>query len=417
MEILYFSQDVNEIVITIGNHKFRMYEDLIKHFIDGTKLVEKVDINKERFYEFANYAVTITNRWNEFATIGISPESKWSVVIKTNKNGTKRYAGIQNCPNNWNEFCNTFDAFFSNKPIERKEERYYNSDNLSYENKISLEYNKNGVNEVLINEILEFAIKVIAEFELDKFWSDKARSFFGLLIVANLNIENKINVKKLLNQISDINVVKNLVMSNIEELKKYSELNIFINSAGLISSDKTLDSVLKLINDGLTKYITETKQTDTNDMDNTDNEEIKQDLDNENDIEQCLHFTDFNKLNIIDDETEDYDLVCGIRIETNYVGGTVEQLNLYDVPKGSVFHFNYNEAEIIDITQNEIVLRTDNTIELSKIQSKSTKETNKIDLQLKVNEFITGWSTMPIPMRVLYKIKVLYVRKKEQLEY
>ena len=45
-------------------------------------------------------------------------------------------------------------------------------------------------------------------------------------------------------------------------------------------------------------------------------------------------------------------------------------------------------------------------------------EENKIDLILKVNEFITGWSTtMPTPYRAHYKIKVMYVRKKEQLEY
>ena len=90
---------------------------------------------------------------------------------------------------------------------------------------------------------------------------------------------------------------------------------------------------------------------------------------------------------------------------------------LYDIPKGSVFHFNYSEAEIINITKDKIVLRTDNTIELSKIQPKVTEEKNKIDLPLKVNEFITGWSTMPIPLRVQYKMKVLYVRKKQQLEY
>lgn len=118
-KVLYFSQDVKEIVIVVGNHKFRLYENLIKHFMDGTKLIEKVNINSERFYEFANYAISITNEWKDFATIVIPSEAKWSVVIKTYNNGTKRYAGIDYCPNNWEKFCNTFDAFFFNKSVDK----------------------------------------------------------------------------------------------------------------------------------------------------------------------------------------------------------------------------------------------------------------------------------------------------------
>ena len=267
---VYFEQDVNELVIVIGNDKFRINENEIKHFINGTKLVEKHNIDSEAFYKFVTYLVSICNEWKNFFVKSISPESEWSILIKTNNNGAKRYAGIEYCPNNWQELYNNFVAFVKN-------------------------------------------IEIVT------------------------NIRNK---------------------------------------------------------------------------------EIQQQPNNEYEIEQYLNFTDFNNLNITDDETEDYDLVCGIRIETNYVGGTVEQLNLYDIPKGSVFHFNYSEAEIINITKDEIVLRTDNTIELSKIQSKvTTEEKNKIDLHLKVNEFITGWSTMPIPLRVQYKMKVLYVRKKQQLEY
>ena len=134
-------------------------------------------------------------------------------------------------------------------------------------------------------------------------------------------------------------------------------------------------------------------------------------------IEEYIHFTDFDKFDTTDDETEDFDLVCGIRIESNYADGEVEQINLYDIGKGNIFNFN-GETEIKDITKDEIVIRTENNIQLSKIQPKTTEEENKIDLILKVNEFITGWSTtMPTPYRALYKIKVMYVRKKEQLEY
>ena len=259
-KILYFSQDIKEIVIVIGNHKFRMYEDLIKHFVDGTRLVEKVAINKEKFYEFANYAVAITNGWQDFATIGISPEAKWSVVIKTNNNGTKRYAGIDYCPNNWKEFCNTFDVLFSNKTIDRNNEASANNRNLSYENIISLEYNKNGITTNLVNEIEEFAVATIEDFEQDRFWSDSARNFLGLLILANLNNEKKINVKKILYQIADINSVKNIIADNINELKKYNELQIFTNNVQIINSDKPLQSVLKLIENGLIKYYVKNNQ-------------------------------------------------------------------------------------------------------------------------------------------------------------
>ena len=259
-KILYFSQDIKEIVIVVGNHKFRMYEDLIKHFVDGTRLVEKVTINREKFYEFANYAVVITNGWKDFATIGISPEAKWSVVIKTNNNGTKRYAGIDYCPNNWEEFCNTFDALFSNKTVERNNESIVDNRNLSYENIISLEYNKNGITTNLVNEIEEFVVATIEDFEQDRFWSDSARNFLGLLILANLNNEKKINVKKILYQIANINSVKNIIADNINELKKYNELQIFTNNAQIIDSDKTLQSVLKLIEDGLLKYYAKNNQ-------------------------------------------------------------------------------------------------------------------------------------------------------------
>ena len=253
-KILYFSQDITELVIVVGNHKFRIYENLIKHFVDGTRLVEKVDIDKETFYEFANYVVAITNGWNDFSTIVISPESKWSVVIKTNNNGTKRYAGIDYCPNNWNEFCNTFDNFFVNKSVDINNTSSIYGKKSSYESIISLEYNKNGITTNLVNEITKFTIMIIEDFEQDRFWSDSARCFLGLLILSNLNNAKEINVKKLLYQIADINSVKSIIINNIDELKKYPQLQIFINNAKIIESDKTLKSILELIEDGLIKY-------------------------------------------------------------------------------------------------------------------------------------------------------------------
>lgn len=264
-KVIYFSKDINEIVIVVGNHKFRIYENLIKHFVDGTRLIEKVEINKEKFYEFANYAVSITNEWNNFATISISPDAQWSVVIKTNNNGTKRYAGTQSCPNNWQGFCKCFDEFFYNKPIEKSNELNDQNSNLSFENIISVEYNKNGFNDMVVNEITKFVISTIEDFEQDRFWSDSARTFLGLLILVNLNSEKKINIKNMLYQIADINSVRNIIINNIEELKKYSILQVFTNNENIIQSDKTLQSILKLIENGLIKYYAQNNQEGIND--------------------------------------------------------------------------------------------------------------------------------------------------------
>lgn len=146
-------------------------------------------------------------------------------------------------------------------------------------------------------------------------------------------------------------------------------------------------------------------------------EKVLEENNNKCNVEKYIYFTDFDNINVADDETKSFDLVCGIRVESNYVGGTIEQLNLYDIGKGNIFNFN-GGTEIKDINKEEIIIRTENNIQLSKIQSKTTEEENKIDLVLRVNEFVTGWSTtIPDPYRIQYKIKVMYVRKKEQLEY
>lgn len=252
-KMLYFSQDVKEIVIVVGNHKFRIYEELIKHFINGTTLVEKVAINKEKFYEFANYVVSITNGWKDaFATISISPEAKWSVVIKTNNDGTKRYAGIDYCPNNWNEFCNTFDKYFFNNTNQNNVPSI--NDKLSYEEIINIEYNKNGITDNLVKEITRFVISIIEDFEQDVFWSDMARCFLELLILANLIDDKKIDIKKLLYQIAEIAVTKEIILNNLDELKKYSQLQIFTNKVQIMDNDRAFKSILELIENGLIKY-------------------------------------------------------------------------------------------------------------------------------------------------------------------
>lgn len=620
-KIIYLSQDVIELVIVIGNDKFRINENEIKHFTNGTKLVGKDNMNKDRFYKFVNYLVSIANEWNdEFFVRSISPEAKWSVLIKTANNGAKRYAGIEYCPNNWQEFYNNFVAFIKNEDIIQNDSNKNGNSDFYYEEIINQEFNNNGITNKLINGITKFVIELIEEYKQDRFWSDSARSFLGLLILSNLTNGNRISIDNLLEQIKDINTIKNIISNNIDKLNNNSNLQVFTSNVDIINSDKPLKSVIQLVEEGLNKYARNSVQNnDVNELikqvsignenamkklaykyENGDgieknlekaykiyselannyndfesklniacmyyfgndyikqnfnmafekfNEIKSQDIDgdilyylgymyengygtekneelafeyykksaekgftfaeyalgqaflqgigvkandaeaiywlskavekgdymsqyvlgslyyegmengisvvnnkeiglelikksaiqgynkaidrlkeierkkvleeneNEYNVEEYIHFTDFDNINITDDETENFDLVCGIRIESNYVGGTVEQINLYDVGKGDIFNFN-GETEIKDITKDEIVIRTENNIQLSKIQSIPTEEENKIDLILKVNEFITGWSTtMPAPYRAQYKIKVMYVRKKEQLEY
>lgn len=425
-KIIYLSQDVSELVIVIGNDKFRINENEIKHFIDGTKLVGKDNMNKDRFYEFVNYLISISNEWNEgFFVRSISPEARWSVVIKTINNGTKRYAGIEYCPNNWQEFYNNFVAFIKNENIiQNDNDQSNNNNNLNYEQNINLEFNKNGITSKLVNEITKFVIELIEDYKQDRFWSDSARSFLGLLILSNLMNGNKININNLLIQIRDTNTIKDIILKNIDKLNNNSSLRVFTSNVDIINSDKPLKSIIQLIEEGLNKYAKSSIQRKNNIDElmkqvSIGNEkamkELAQKYENEDEynVEEYIHFTDFDKFDTTDDETEDFDLVCGIRIESNYAGGAVEQINLYDIGKGNIFNFN-GETEIKDITKDEIVIRTENNMQLSKIQSKPTEEENKIDLILKVNEFITGWSTMIIPSIITYKMKVLYVRKKKR---
>ena len=492
------------------------------------------------------------------------------------------------CPNNWQEFYNNFVAFIKNENIIQNANNGNNNSNFNYEQSINSEFNNNGITNKLVNEITRFVIELVEDYKQDRFWSDSARSFLGLLIISNLTNGTKIDINNLLEQLEDIDTIRSIILNNVNKFKDDTRLHIFTSNIDIVNSDKPLKSVIQLVKEGIGKYAKNFMQDNDdinelmkqvsignenamkklaykyengdgiernlekaykiyNDLANNyedfesklniaymyyfGNDYIKQDFniafekfneikngdvdgsilyyigymydngygtkkdeklafeyykksaekgftfaeyalgqaflqriglkengisvvnnkeigldlikksaiqgydkaidklkeieskkvleenDDEYNVEEYIHFTDFDNINIADDETEEFDLVCGIRIESDYVGGAVEQLNLYDIGKGNIFNFN-GETKIKDITKDEIIIRTENNIQLRKIQSKPTEEENKIDLILKVNEFITGWSTtMPAPYRAQYKIKVLYVRKKEQLEY
>lgn len=146
--------------------------------------------------------------------------------------------------------------------MEDRNESIEQNNSLNYEDIINFEYNKNGFNENLVSEIIKFSVLSIEDFEQDRYWSDSARTFLGLLILSNLNSEKEINIRKLLYQISDINLIKNIITNNIENLEKYSILQLFTINAKIIESDKTLQSVLQLIENGLIKYYAQSNQED-----------------------------------------------------------------------------------------------------------------------------------------------------------
>jgi hypothetical protein len=132
----------------------------------------------------------------------------------------------------------------------------------------------------------------------------------------------------------------------------------------------------------------------------------------ENDTEEYISFTNFEKLSTDDDKVANYNLVCGIKFEKNYLNGLIEQTVLYELNEGNIFNFD-DVVEIKKITPNEVVLRISDFVQLSKIAKVETEEPNKIDVTLKLNELVTGCSMKFVPSTVYYKIKVLYIRKKE----
>lgn len=139
---------------------------------------------------------------------------------------------------------------------------------LSYEQNINIEYRNNGITNNLVNEINNFTTITIEDYMQDRFWSDLARNFFGLLIISNLVNGNEIKTKELLYQIADINNMRNIIQNNISKISNNPLLQVFTKNVELLNSDKTFKSVLELIENGLIKYYAENTQDEIEDDEN-----------------------------------------------------------------------------------------------------------------------------------------------------
>lgn len=130
-----------------------------------------------------------------------------------------------------------------------------------------------------------------------------------------------------------------------------------------------------------------------------------------------LRFTNLSDIDISDEDVNDYELVCGIKIETTYIGNPrIEQLTILDIGIGGIFDLDGN-AEIVDINENEVTLRINDTIDFKDTERvNDCNEDNKKEVTIKVNaNNIGGLSNKTIPSMVLYKLKILYVRKSRKI--
>ena len=130
-----------------------------------------------------------------------------------------------------------------------------------------------------------------------------------------------------------------------------------------------------------------------------------------------LRFTNLSDIDISDEDVNDYELVCGIKIETNYMGNPrIEQLTIFDIGIGGIFDLDGN-AEIVDINENEVTLRINDTIDFKDAERVNyCNEDNKKEVTIKVNaNNIGGLCNKTIPSMILYKLKILYVRKSRKI--
>ena len=102
-KVVFFSQNIVYIVVTIDNDTYRHLNKIDK-------------IEKDYFYNFSNNLVKNIGKWKEkYYVERINNNTNWSILVNT-LNGVKRYAGID-YPDNWNEFYNQFKEFINKDRI------------------------------------------------------------------------------------------------------------------------------------------------------------------------------------------------------------------------------------------------------------------------------------------------------------
>lgn len=147
---------------------------------------------------------------------------------------------------------------------------------------ISNAFKQNGVNSKVINLLNQLAEQTIEEYKQDRFWSDQARIVFKFFVLVNL-IENlEVKMPDFVDMTRDVNVFKEIMIRNIENLKQYIKLSDINELVKILDSDKPLKSVVELIHNGVLPYKrTELQEQGRQDMLNNSPKKI--DIKNEDD--------------------------------------------------------------------------------------------------------------------------------------
>lgn len=147
---------------------------------------------------------------------------------------------------------------------------------------ISNAFKQNGVNSKVINLLNQLAEQTIEEYKQDRFWSDQARLVFKFFVLVNL-IENlEVKMPDFVDMTRDVNVFKEIMIRNIENLKQYIKLSDINELVKILDSDKPLKSVVELIHNGVLPYKrTELQEQGRQDMLNNSPKKI--DIKNEDD--------------------------------------------------------------------------------------------------------------------------------------
>ena len=124
--------------------------------------------------------------------------------------------------------------------------------------KIINEYNSNGISQNLVKLLKDFSKSIIKQDNQDPFWSMMARGMLETLIILNL-AENKVDISSLIEQSGDINKARLICKNNVNKLdiEKLQSNGDFINSIKNLNNennDKTLSSILEIVNKALLPY-------------------------------------------------------------------------------------------------------------------------------------------------------------------
>lgn len=116
------------------------------------------------------------------------------------------------------------------------------------------EYSKNGINQAVDSYIRVFVDNIIETNKQDRFWSDSARDFLALLMLANLISGQKVSIDSLREQTKESEFARNMIKDNLEKFDEIPDVKEFMGVITLLDSDKPLKSLVEIANSELNKY-------------------------------------------------------------------------------------------------------------------------------------------------------------------